>query len=94
MPSSADYMDEYEARHAKQMSRNLVNLRVNVAHENVVFRFANDIGIHYSHVQALENERIWRNPSLANVMAYRTYFKKNFGVEVSADYLLGFTDKL
>lgn len=77
------------AKHIQQRKSNLVRLREKIANMNQA-AFAKDIDITTKDISTIESGD--KNLSLFHIQAYRKYFKENYNLDVSVDYLLGYTD--
>lgn len=82
---------EYENNYKEQRIKNLKHLRENIAKMNQT-DFSNELGIQKSNFSLIENGG--RDLSLYNIQAYKTYFKEQFALDISTDFLLGYTDIL
>lgn len=94
MESSAGYSqlkmkDEYRKKYSLQRKKNLIHLRFDIANLKLS-EFASRIGIVKSNLSEIEDGK--RDLSIGNIQSYKTYFKDNHNLIVSADYLLGYTD--
>lgn len=82
---------DYEEQCHKRRGQNLLILRKKIA--NITQdEFCEVLGIQKSNLSAIENGK--KDLSLSNILAYKKYFKEHHGLDLSIDYLLGFTDKL
>lgn len=72
-----------------QRRKNLIHLRQDVAGMSLT-AFAADIGIAKGNVSSIES--CDRDLSVGNIQSYKTYFKEYHDLDVSADYLMGYTD--
>lgn len=94
MESSAGYSqlkmkDDYRKKYSLQRKKNLIHLRSDIANLKLS-EFASRIGIVKSNLSEIEDGK--RDLSIGNIQSYRTFFKDNHNLIVSADYLLGYTD--
>lgn len=94
MESSAGYSqlkmkDNYRKKYSLQRKKNLIHLRFDIANLKLS-DFASRIGIVKSNLSEIEDGK--RDLSIGNIQSYKTYFKDNHNLVVSADYLLGYTD--
>lgn len=80
---------QYEKECLEQRNKNLKKLREDIAKMSST-KFANQIGIKKPNLSRLESGDA--NLSLSNIHAYKTYFKDNFSLNVSVDFLMGYTD--
>lgn len=88
MNYSSDQSKKDYKKYIPQRKVNLIRLREKFARLNQA-AFANEIGLTPKDVSCIENGE--RNLSLFHIQAYRKYFKENYSLNVSADYLLGYT---
>lgn len=80
----------YENQCKKQRTKNLVKLRVDIAKMPKQVDFQRVMGFTKSDLSNLENGD--KPLSLFHIHAYKTYFKDNFNLDISTDFLLGYTD--
>lgn len=78
----------YQKNHSEQRKKNLLKLRESIAKMSLT-EFSKEIGIQKSNLSFLENGD--RDLSLFNIQAYKTYFHEKHSLDISADYLLGYT---
>lgn len=89
MEYSADSLKKrYEAEYKEQRKKNLIELREEVA-QLTLSDFSKQIGIQKSNLSNLEHGD--RDLSLFHIQAYKTYFKEKHDLNISADYLLGYS---
>ena len=89
MSYSADTLKKaYETECREQRKKNLVELREKVAKLSAT-DFSKKIGIQKSNLSTLEKGD--RDLSLFNIQAYKTYFLQEHNLNISVDYLLGYT---
>lgn len=79
---------EYEKDFKAQRIKNLVRLREDIAKLSQT-DFSKVIGIQKSNLSFLENGE--RDLSLFNIQAYKKYFLESHNINLSSDYLLGYT---
>lgn len=79
---------QYKETYSEQSQKNLIRLREEIAGLSQT-KFSKEIGIQGPNLSNLENGD--REMSLSNIQAYRIYFFENYGLNVSTDYLLGYT---
>lgn len=80
---------QYRKECLEQRNKNLKKLREEIAKMSST-KFSDQIGMKTSNLSRLENGDA--NLSLPNIHAYKTYFKENFDLNVSTDFLMGYTD--
>lgn len=80
---------DYQKKYGDQRKKNLVYLREQVANMSLS-RFAADIGIAKGNISGIENCE--RNLSAGNIQSYKKYFSEKHNLEVSVDFILGYTD--
>lgn len=80
---------QYEKNCLEQRKKNLVRLREQIACLTQT-EFSKRTGIQKSNLSYLENGD--RDMSLFNIQVYKTYFLEHHSLNVSTDYLLGYTD--
>lgn len=92
MGYSSDNMKKiYRKQCDKQRGENLRRLREDIA--RLTMRdFSLIIGITISDLSNLENGD--KTLSLFHIQAYKYYFKENHNLDISADYLMGYTSKI
>lgn len=78
----------YENNCLEQRRKNLVRLREEIAGLTQT-EFSKETGIQKSNLSCLESGD--RDLSLFNIQVYKTYFKEKYSLEISTDYLLGYT---
>lgn len=89
MPYNADSLKKtYEAHYKKQRIANLIELREEIANLSLT-DFSKQIGIQKSNLSSLEKGD--RDLSLFNIQAYKTFFREKYNLDISADYLLGYS---
>ena len=89
MPYNADSLKKtYEAHYKKQRIANLIELREEIANLSLT-DFSKQIGIQKSNLSFLEKGD--RDLSLFNIQAYKTFFREKYNLDISADYLLGYS---
>lgn len=86
--SANSLKNQYEKDCLKCRTENLIRLREKIA-EMTQTQFSEKIGIQKTNLNSLEKGS--RDMSLFNIQAYKTFFKENYGIDVSVDYLLGYT---
>ncbi len=86
--SSEQSKNDYK-KYLTQRKVNLIRLREKIANMNQA-AFAKDIDITAKDISTIENGE--KNLSLFHIQAYRKYFMENYNLNVSVDYLLGYTD--
>lgn len=75
-------------KYIPQRKENLIRLREKIAKMNQA-DFAKDIDITAKDISTIENGE--KNLSLFHIQAYRKYFTENYSLNVSTDYLFGYT---
>ena len=80
---------DYSQQYSKQRGLNLKRLREEFANQSPA-TFRKEIGFTKNDLSLLECGE--KNLSLFHIHAYRTYFKNNYDLIVSVDYLMGYTD--
>lgn len=80
---------QYRKVFAEQRKKNLIHLREDIAKMSLT-SFAADIGIAKGNISSIESGD--RDLSVGNIQSYKTYFKENHDLDISADYLMGYTD--
>lgn len=89
MGYSADILKkQYGKQCKKQRTENLLRLREEIAGLSAT-EFCKQIGIQKSNLSSLECGD--RDLSLFNIQAYKTYFSEKHNLNISTDYLLGYT---
>lgn len=89
MPYSADTLKkQYEKACLEQRKKNLVRLRRDIAGLSQT-EFSKQTGILKPNLSCLESGD--RDMSLFNIQVYKAYFLENYKLNVSTDYLLGYT---
>lgn len=88
MYRSEDMKEDYKKQCIKQRSQNLIRLREEVARKNLT-EFAKAIGFTKKDMSTLESGE--KNLSLFHLHAYKTYFKENHNLDISADFLFGYS---
>lgn len=78
----------YQKDCLEQRKENLLRLREEIAGLSPT-EFSNQIGIQKTNLSSLEHGD--RDLSLFNIQAYKTYFLENHSLNISVDYLLGYT---
>lgn len=86
--SSEQSKNDYK-KYLAQRKMNLIRLREKITNMNQA-AFAKDIDITAKDISTIENGE--KNLSLFHIQAYRKYFMENYNLNVSVDYLLGYTD--
>lgn len=86
--SANSLKNQYEKDCLKCRTENLVRLREKIAGMTQT-QFSEKIGIQKTNLNSLEKGS--RDMSLFNIQAYKTFFRENFGIDISVDYLLGYT---
>lgn len=90
MSYSADTLKRhYQNNYKKQRISNLVELREKTAKLSLT-EFSKQIGIQKSNLSSLENGD--RDLSLFNIQAYKTFFHEKYNLDISTDYLLGYSN--
>lgn len=89
MSYNADTLKKlYQKECLERRKINLVRLRKEIA-ELSPTEFSKQIGIQKSNLSSLENGD--RDLSLFNIQAYKSYFLERYKLNISTDYLLGYT---
>lgn len=89
MPYNADVLKkQYKKTCLEQRKKNLIRLREEIAGLSQT-EFSKQTGIQKSNLSFLESGD--RDMSLFNIQVYKTYFLENHKLNVSTDYLLGYT---
>lgn len=89
MPYNADALKkQYQKACLEQRKKNLIRLREEIA-ELSQTEFSKQTGIQKPNLSCLESGD--RDMSLFNIQVYKTYFFENYNLNVSTDYLLGYT---
>ena len=89
MSYTADALKKaYEKECLEQRKKNLIELRENVAKLSAT-DFSKKTGIQKSNLSSLEKGD--RDLSLFNIQAYKTYFLQEHNLNISVEYLLGYT---
>lgn len=89
MSYSADALKKrYQKNCLELRKQNLVRLRKEIA-ELSLTEFGEQIGIPKTNLSSLEKGD--RDLSLFNIQAYKTFFFENYNLNISTDYLLGYT---
>lgn len=89
---SADTLKkQYEKKYKEQRIENLLRLREEIAGLSAT-EFHKQTGIQKSNLSSLECGD--RDLSLFNIQAYKTYFSEKHNLNVSTDYLLGYTSAM
>lgn len=86
--SSEQSKNDYK-KYIPQRKTNLIRLREKIANMNQA-AFAKDIDITAKDISTIENGE--KNLSLFHIQAYRKYFMENYNLDVSVDYLMGYTN--
>lgn len=89
--NSNEIKKQYENQCCKQRKENLVKIReeiTNLSQSN----FARELGFTKNDLSLLEHGD--KNLSLFHIHAYKTYFSDKHNIDVSVDYLMGYTDVL
>lgn len=81
----------YQKECHEQRSENLVYLREQIAKMNLT-DFSKEIGIVKTNLSDIEKGN--RDLSISNLHSYKTYFGEKHNLNVSTDYLLGYTDMI
>ena len=79
----------YQNKYSEQRKKNLIGLRENIAHMTLT-EFSKQTGIQKSNLSALENGD--RDLSLFNIQVYKTFFSQRYNLDISTDYLLGYSN--
>ncbi len=87
--SSDQIKKTYSAQCSKQRISNLIKLRKEIAHKTQA-EFIKETGFTKNDISTLESGD--KNLSLYHIHAYKTYFIENFNLDVSVDFLMGYTD--
>lgn len=87
--SASTLKKQYQEKCKKQCKENLLRLRKEIAGLSST-EFCKQIGIQKTNLSSLEHGD--RDLSLFNIQAYKTYFSEKHNLNVSVDYLLGYTD--
>lgn len=90
----AGYLQSEMCKHYRenffiQRKKNLIHLREDIAKMSLT-SFAADIGIAKGNISSVESGD--RDLSVGNIQSYKTYFKENHNLDISVDYLMGYTD--
>lgn len=89
MPYNADALKkQYKKECLEQRKKNLIRLREEIAGLSQT-EFSKQTGIQKPNLSCLESGE--RDMSLFNIQVYKTYFLENHKLNVSTDYLLGYT---
>lgn len=89
MPYNADALKkQYKKTCLEQRKKNLIRLREEIAGLSQT-EFSKQTGIQKSNLSCLESGD--RDMSLFNILVYKAYFLENHKLNVSTDYLLGYT---
>mgnify|MGYP000294146427 CR=1 FL=1 len=89
MSYSADALKKaYQSNYSKQRKKNLIDLREGIAKMSLT-EFSKQTGIQKSNLSALENGD--RELSLFNIQVYKTFFSDRYDLDISTDYLLGYS---
>lgn len=90
MSYNADTLKKaYQNKYSEQRKKNLIGLRENIAHMTLT-EFSKQTGIQKSNLSALENGD--RDLSLFNIQVYKTFFAQKYNLDISTDYLLGYSN--
>ena len=85
----SEMQKQYRENCVTQRKKNLIHLREDIANMSLT-SFAIDIGIAKGNISAIESGE--RNLSVGNIQSYKTYFKEYHDLDISVDYLMGYTD--
>ena len=85
----SEMQKHYRENCGTQRKRNLIHLREDIADMSLT-SFAADIGIAKGNISAIESGE--RDLSVGNIQSYKTYFKEYHDLDISVDYLMGYTD--
>lgn len=89
MSYNADSLKKkYHSSCSEQRKENLIQLRENIAHMTLT-EFSRQTGIQKSNLSALENGD--RDLSLFNIQVYKAFFSEKYNLDISTDYLLGYS---
>lgn len=89
MSYSADALKKaYQSKYSEQRKKNLIDLREGIAKMSLT-EFSKQTGIQKSNLSALENGD--RELSLFNIQVYKTFFSNRYDLDISTDYLLGYS---
>lgn len=89
MSYSADALKKaYQNKYSEQRKKNLIDLREGIAKMSLT-EFSKQTGIQKSNLSALENGD--RELSLFNIQVYKTFFSDRYELDISTDYLLGYS---
>lgn len=89
MSYSADALKKaYQNKYSEQRKKNLIDLREGIAKMSLT-EFSKQTGIQKSNLSALENGD--RELSLFNIQVYKTFFSDRYKLDISTDYLLGYS---
>lgn len=91
MEAFSELKKQYDEEYRNKRSKNLTFLRKKIA-KITQDEFCEATSFKKANLSAIENGK--RDLSLSNILAYKKYFKEHHGLDLSSDYLLGFTDKL
>ena len=80
---------QYQNNYQIQRIANLIELREKIAKLSLT-EFSKQIGIQKSNLSSIENGD--RDLSLFNIQAYKTFFHEKYTLEISTDYLLGYSN--
>lgn len=86
---SADTLKKaYQNKYSEQRKKNLIVLREDIAKMSLT-EFSKQTGIQKSNLSAIENGD--RELSLFNIQVYKTFFSDRYDLDISTDYLLGYS---
>lgn len=89
MSYNADMLKkQYQKEYSDRCKENLIKLREEIAKLSST-EFCKQTGIQKSNLSSLENGD--REPSMFIIRAYKTYFLEKHNLNISTDYLLGYT---
>lgn len=80
---------QYQNNYQIQRIANLIELREKIAKLSLT-EFSKQIGIQKSNLSSIENGD--RDLSLFNIQAYKTFFHEKYNLDISTDYLLGYSN--
>lgn len=91
MLSQIGMKEAYKKECHAQRNKNLIYLREKIAKLNLT-TFANEIGIAKTNLSDIEKGD--RDLSIGNLHSYKFYFQKKHNLNISMDFLLGYTDMI
>lgn len=82
---------EYKKNYHEQHKKNLIRLREEIAKMSLT-EFSKNLGIQKANLSSLEHGD--RDLSLFNIQAYKKFFLEKYNIDISTDYLLGYTNNM